>query len=117
MAEPLSDYSKIVELQEIRKLYEDQEERQRTENAEREAEIQRLSAELTQHTEGATAAGGAVQQVKEEAERLNRQIEVMRQEYEAKIERLNARIRELTSTPNAAPAPADPASRKGFFRR
>jgi hypothetical protein len=41
----------------------------------------------------------------------------MRQEYEAKIERLNARIRELTATPNAAPIAAEPASKKGFFRR
>jgi twitching motility protein PilT len=117
MAEPLSDYSKIVELQEIRKLYEDQEERHRTESAEREAELQRLRAELAEHTAGASAAGGEVQQMKEEAGRLTRQIEVMRQEYEAKIERLNARIRELTATPNAAPQPPESPSKKGFFRR
>ena len=44
MAEPLSDFSKIIELQEIRKAYEEQQERHGTELAEREQEIARLKA-------------------------------------------------------------------------
>ena len=119
MAEPLSDYSKILELQEIKKLYEDQDERNRTEAAERNDEIERLRSELAQHHQSATAGGNEVEQLRGEAERLTRQIEVMRQEYEVKIDRLNARVRDLSSAPSAASSAApDPSSRKGgFFRR
>ena len=119
MAEPLSDYSKILELQEIKKLYEDQEQRHRAEAAERNDEIERLRAELAQHDQSAAAGGAETDQLRGEAERLSRQIEVMRQEYEAKIDRLNARIRELSSVSGAGSHPdPDPSSRRGgFFRR
>ena len=118
MAEPLSDYSKILELQEIKKLYEDQEQRHRTEAAERNDEIERLRAELAQYDQSASAGSSEAEQLRSEAERLTRQIEVMRQEYEAKIDRLNARVRELSSQSGpAAPAEADPGRRGGFFRR
>jgi hypothetical protein len=43
-------------------------------------------------------------------------VTLVRQEYEAKIERLNARIRELSGS--QSPVPAGPeGERKGFFRR
>ena len=48
--------------------------------------------------------------------RLNKQIKLVRQEYDAKIERLSARIKELSSGGGAAPVHAEP-ERKGFFRR
>jgi len=41
----------------------------------------------------------------------------VRQEYEAKIDRLNARIRELSASSAPAAAAAGEADKKGFFRR
>jgi twitching motility protein PilT len=116
MAEPLSDYSKIVELQEIKKLYDEQEERHKAVLAEHESELERLRVELEQHASAESGSGGEMEQLTAENERLTRQIELIRQEYEAKIERLNARLREMSgASPAAAGTPE--SQRKGFFRR
>jgi DNA repair exonuclease SbcCD ATPase subunit len=120
MTEPLSDFSKILELQEIRKAYDELEETSRQQLREREEEIQRLRDELASHDGAATEHEPAVEQLRNENERLNGQISVIRQEYEAKIERLNARIKDLSggSSPPSIPAARAPEeSRRGFFRR
>jgi len=115
MAEPLSDYSKIVELQEIKKLYDEQHERHATELSERDRELAQLRTELERQSQE-LASGGELEKMRAEAERLTRQLDHLRQEYEAKIERLNARIRELSGPGGHAGVEPDPA-RKGFFRR
>jgi len=118
MAEPLSDFSKILELQEIKKAYEEQEERQRGELAEREAEIARLQRQVYAQQNEGNGASEEVAKVRAEHDRLAQQLQLVRQEYEAKIERLNARIRELSGTTArpAAVASAEP-ERRGFFHR
>jgi twitching motility protein PilT len=116
MAEPLSDFSKILELQEIKRLYDEQHERHASELAERDDEITRLREDLAQLTQQESEGNGEVDKLNEENERLNRQIQLLRGDYEAKVDRLNARIRELSGgAVKSAPQPA--AERKGFFRR
>ncbi len=112
MAEPLSDFSKIVELQEIKKLYDDLQERFHRELAERDDEIARLREDQLQS--GPPASQSETEALRSEVDRLNKQAQVLRQDYEAKIERLNARLREQAHAPAPAAA-ADPG--KGFFRR
>ncbi len=116
MAEPLSDFSKILELQEIKRLYDEQQERHAGELAERDREIAHLRADLAQ-LEGRDSEGnGETDRLNEENERLNRQLQLLRSDYEAKIDRLNARIKELSG--NTVRNGAQPAvERKGFFRR
>ena len=117
MAEPLSDFSRIVELQEIKKLYDEVQERHQGDLAERDSEIDRLRAELHGRDAASAAGDGALEKLRGENERLARQVQLVRQEYDAKIERLNARIRELSgSAPAAAAGVAEP-EKKGFFRR
>jgi len=119
MAEPLSDFSKILELQEIKKAYEEQEERQRGELAEREAEIARLQQQVYAQQSAGSGVSDEVAKVRAEHDRMAQQLQLVRQEYETKIERLNARIRELSGTaarPAATAAAAEP-ERRGFFRR
>jgi len=117
MAEPLSDFSKILELQEIKKAYEELQERHRHELAEKDQEIEQLRDGSGQQMAEVPDAS-EMAQLREERDRLNQQVQRTRQEYEAKIERLNARIRELSSGGNAAPVGAAPADKKGgFFRR
>ena len=119
MAEPLSDFSKILELQEIKKAYEEQQERHRQELAERAAEIEGLreAASATRApVEGAPAAPDA-DQMRQVQEHLNQQIQRVRQEYEAKIERLNARIRDLSTASGRPAAAAGETERRGFFKR
>jgi twitching motility protein PilT len=114
MADPLSDFSKILELQEIKKLYDELQERHRQDVKERDDEIQRLKSEHSRME--ARETGAEAEALRAEVERLGKQAQLLRQEYEAKIERLNARLRE--TAPSATPAPAGSAEAgKGFFRR
>jgi twitching motility protein PilT len=114
MADPLSDFSKILELQEIKKLYDELQERHRQDIKDRDEEIQRLKAEQLRYA--ARDLGGETESLRSEVERLGKQAQLIRQEYEAKIERLNARLREHPQ--GAVPGPtAGPDAGKGFFRR
>ena len=116
MAEPLSDFSKILELQEIKKLYDDLQERHRQDVNDRDEEIRRLRAEAAQFDP--SSADTETQTLRAEVERLSKQAQLLRQEYEAKIERLNARLREHPHPQPAAASPvAGPDGGKGFFRR
>jgi twitching motility protein PilT len=116
MAEPLSDFSKIAELQEIKRLYDELQEGQSSELAERDAEIEKLKALLAQ--QAASGSDAETDQLREENDRLNRQVQLVREEYEAKIERLGTRIRELSDAGGGArPVAAAETERKGFFRR
>jgi twitching motility protein PilT len=112
MAEPLSDFSKILELQEIKKLYDDLQERHRQDVADRDEEIRRLQAAANRFDPN--AVHDETDALRAEVERLGKQAQLLRQEYEAKIERLNARLRDQPHAAAAAPA-AEPS--KGFFRR
>jgi len=115
MADPLSDFSKILELQEIKKLYDELQDRHRQDVAERDEEIRRLKAEQTRFDP--SLASTETESLRGEVERLGKQAQLLRQEYEAKIERLNARLKEHPQAA-AATGPAGPADGgKGFFRR
>jgi polyhydroxyalkanoate synthesis regulator phasin len=113
MADPLSDFSKILELQEIKKLYDELQEKHRQDIQDRDEEIERLRAEQNRYAMRDTVS--ETDSLRAEVERLGKQAQVLRQEYEAKIERLNARLKE--HPPGAMSGPAAPESGKGFFRR
>jgi twitching motility protein PilT len=117
MAEPLSDFSRIVELQEIKKLYDELTDRHQLDLSDKDSEIERLRAELAGRDAVAAAGDGALDQLRAENDRLAKQMQLVRQEYDAKIERLNARIRELSAGAPAVAAAQPEAERKGFFRR
>ena len=117
MAESLSDFSKIEELQQIKKLYDELQEKMGSELNERDEEIRRLNDQVTELT-AAPDRSGETGDLREENDRLNHQIQLVRQEYDAKIERLNARIRDLSGA--VAPGvgrPVPEPERKGFFKR
>ena len=117
MAEPLSDFSKILELQEVKKHYDDLQERHSAELIERDNEITELRSQLAK-TQMTQAGGSESERFTQETERLNKQLMVVRQEYEAKIERLNSRIRELSGNIGERhTVAAEGGEKKGFFRR
>jgi len=117
MTEPLSDFSKILELQEIRRLYDEQQERHSGDLREKEQEIVRLTEELSRRQAHESEGNGECDRLREENERLGRQIQLLRAEYDAKVERLNARIKDISAGPPARPAEPVTVERKSFFRR
>lgn len=117
MAECTSDFSKILKLQEVQKHYDELQARHAEEIAARDREIRRLREESSARGE---SAGSAADSLRAENERLTEQIRICREEYEGKIERLNARLKSSQAQPArpATTAPAADATKKGgFFRR
>ncbi|MDX1582726.1 MAG: PilT/PilU family type 4a pilus ATPase [Thermoanaerobaculia bacterium] len=90
-----ADFSQIAELMDIKKLYEEQEERNRLRLMEKDEEIENLRQDfeyqinaLKERLEDAGSSSEEVQKLKAENERL-------RQEGQAKIQQLQERIRDL----------------------
>ncbi len=108
-----ADYSRIAKLLEIEKHYDDLKARNSDDIEEREQRIKQLEEELRQHRDVAAQWEERMRTLDEEKERVNRTVDSLRGEYEAKIERLQARIRELSSDS----APAAPSRGGGLFRR
>jgi twitching motility protein PilT len=96
MAQPVSDFSKILELQEIKKAYEEVQERHQIELQDRDSEIQQLRAQLEEQAP-AQSGTGEIDNLTAENDRLTKQSGRLKQEYDAKIERLNSRIREASA--------------------
>ena len=113
MAESMSDFSKIHELQEIKRLYDELQDTHRREVEARDHTIAELNEQLT----GAAATSeqqDRTAQLQLENQRLAAELEKCRNEYETKIERLNSRVRDLSAR---AAQPAPEPEKKGFFRR
>jgi twitching motility protein PilT len=90
-----ADYSTILELQQFRKLYEEQEERVKLRLAERDEQIEKLRETISHRN-------GEVQELRSEMTAMEGEIEKargeysrMRQEAQEKIEKLSERIKEL----------------------
>jgi len=110
MADSAADFSKILELREIRRMYEESQERHRQELADRDDTIQRLVEQV--RAQGTAEAGASSQErvLREERDKLAQQLAFQKQENDAKVEKLQLRIRELSSQ-------TIEAGRPGIFRR
>jgi len=113
MADSAADFSKILELREIRRLYEESQERHRQEMADKDDTIQRLVEQV--RTQESAGAGATMQDraLREERDKLVQQLAFQKQEYDAKVEKLQLRIKDLSSQT------AEAAGRSGgsIFRR
>jgi twitching motility protein PilT len=125
MAECTSDFSKILALTEIRRLYEELQERNARELGARDEELARRDAELAelrrrleeQQERGAGAAQLArIAELEAAAARQEQQLAAQRAEYEGRLQRFEARLRELKAQVPSEPPPAESGLR-GLFRR
>jgi len=114
MAESTSDFSKILKLQEVKKHYDDLQARHSEEIGGRDLEISELRRQLGR-------LGGQGQEqldaLRQENARLAEQIQVLRKEYETKLERATSRLKDL-QVRSASEADATlEAKKRGFFGR
>jgi twitching motility protein PilT len=115
MAEPLSDFSKIVELQEIKKLYDEARDRHGRELAEKDESIQHLEEDLKSRRDELANLSGQLNLANQEREKLKQQLTFTKNEMDAKIARLQERIQQLTGPTGAQPA--EKGKQSGFFRK
>jgi predicted DNA binding CopG/RHH family protein len=95
MAGSPADFSTILELQQFRKLYEEQEERVNIRLAEKDEQITKLRETISQRN-------AELQELRSESAAMSRELEKshneytrMRQEAQGKIDKLSERIKEL----------------------
>ena len=111
-----NDFSAIVQLMDVKHLYEEQEERWKLRIAEKDAEIAAIAAKLDQAAEHGEGSGHAIAGLEEEIERLRSDNERLQREAQAKILQLNERIRELNQRVLTAEQPRV-AQTGGFFKK
>jgi twitching motility protein PilT len=117
MAPSPADFAQIVELMEIKRLYEEQEERWKQRFAEKDEIIGQLEGQLASLRQETAAANTTLSEMRNQLEAARAERERMVQEANARIEKLNDRIRELNQQlAGSGKAPAEkPAT--GFFKR
>ena len=90
-----SDFSQILELQEFRRLYEEQEEKTRVRLGQKEEELGILQAKLAERDRQISELDARLQEAAEERDRMRSDYTRLRQEAQEKIDKLMERIKEL----------------------
>ena len=119
MAPSANDFSAITELMDIKKLYEESEEKWKLRIQEKEDLIANLEADLQSKDRVLEASSMGSQELEGELQKARQENERIRQEAAARIAQLNERIKELNSRlmgGAAAPPQGQPGS-SGFFKR
>jgi twitching motility protein PilT len=95
MSPTTSDFSQIVELQQFKKLYEEQEEKTRLRLAEKDEQIADLRSMIQSRDDQIGEIQARLQEMAQERERLRADYSRLRQEAQEKIDKLMERIKEL----------------------
>ncbi len=114
MAPSPADFSQITELLEIKKLYEEIEERHRSKLAEKDEQITALDGEVTDLRRRLDESAGGSDDMRRLVEQAQAETQRVRDESNQKIAALNERIRELNARLSGQGSKT-PSS--GFFKR
>jgi twitching motility protein PilT len=117
MAPSPADFASIVELMEIKRLYEEQEDRWKQRTVEKDEQLAQLEGELAGARQELQATGTVAAELRNQLEAARAEKERLMREAEARIEKLNERIRELNQQmAGSGKAPTEKAQ-GGFFKR
>jgi hypothetical protein len=94
--DPYCDYSRIVEMDELRKLRNEAEESQAEVELEKKRALEALRADILKKEEEIQKLHATLKHGREEFEKLHKQAAFMKQEYEGRIQKLQDRMRDLT---------------------
>jgi twitching motility protein PilT len=95
MSPSTADFSQILELQQFRRLYEEQEEKVKIRMQEKDERIGDLEAAITARDDQSRELQGRIQEMNREMERMRGDYSRLRQEAQEKIDKLMERIKEL----------------------
>jgi twitching motility protein PilT len=95
MSPSTADFSQILELQQFKKLYEEQEEKHKARLSERDETISSLEQSLADRNEEVGVVRAQVQELTEQQQQLRSEYNRLRQEAQQKIDKLSGRIKEL----------------------
>jgi twitching motility protein PilT len=108
-----ADFSEIIMLQQYKKLYEEQEEKQRMQLAERDEQARYLQSQIGDREEKLREMNERMEEQRAEADRMRADYKRLKDEAQQKIEKLMERIKELNQRLMGG---ADPAAKSGMFR-
>jgi twitching motility protein PilT len=91
-----ADYSTILELQEFRKLYEDQEERVKIRLGEKDEQIAKLRDSVSERNAEVQQLRGEIGNLRHELDKARSEYDRMRGEAQARIDKLSERIKDLS---------------------
>jgi len=112
MAPSPADFSQITELLEIKRLYEELEERNRVKLQEKDDQIAELEAELTELRTVVGSSSGEMEDLRRQLDQSKSEAVRVKAESEQKINGLNERIRDLNQRLQGGGKPTT-----GFFKR
>ncbi len=117
MAPSPADFAHIVELTEIKRLYDEQEELWRQRMHEKDELLAQLEAELAALRQEMSGSTATVTELRNQLEGMRAERERLIQEHNTRVEKLNERIRELNQqlSGGAKATPDKPTT--GFFKR
>jgi twitching motility protein PilT len=110
-----SDFSQILELQEYRRLYEEQEEKIKIRLQQKDEEIAGLRARLAEWGQTSESQNAKAQQLAEDRDRVRADYERLKAESKEKIEKLMDRVRALNQRLMGEPEPSAGGKKSGIF--
>ena len=117
MAPSPADFASIIELTEIKRLYEDQEERWKQRTLDKDEQIGQLEAQLAAMKQEMASSGTTASELRNQLEALRVEKDRQARDAETRIEKLNDRIRELNQQISTGAKPAAEKPQTGFFKR
>lgn len=111
-----ADFAEIHELREFRRLYEDQEVKNKELMAEKEEEIKGVQGVVSAREEQIGQLEGRIEEMKQESERMRNDFGRLKEEAQQKIDKLMERIRDLNQRMQGSGAAPAPEKKSGLFR-
>ena len=111
-----NDFSAITQLMDVKRLYEEQEEKWRIRLAEKDDEIGRYMEELNGQKRSVEGHSQTISDLEDEVQRLKNENDRVAREYQTKITQLNERIKELNQRVMSTEQTGKVAQ-QGFFKK
>src|SRR5450432_1342518 len=112
-----NDFSAITQLMDVKRLYEEQEEKWRIRLSEKEEEIARYTGEIQTQRRSVESRSQAIPDHEEEIGRLKNENDRAAKESQGKIAQLNERIKELNQRIMPGTDPTGKVAQQGFFKK